>query len=126
MRHTLYLTIALLFVAPTFAAECTADTKGAGGGCVNLNTADAATLQTLHRVGPVTAEKIIAYREIKPFTGVYQLADVPGIGPLTVCYNQRAVVLDGESSRSTKYKPEEEIVTACKATTSPADHCFDC
>ena len=53
-----------------------------GAGTVDLNTADAAQLQTLPGVGPATAEKIIAHREgVGPFTGLQDLDAVPGIGP---------------------------------------------
>lgn len=55
---------------------------GAGSGRVDLNTADAAMLETLPGVGPATAEKIIAHREsVGPFTGLQDLDAVPGIGP---------------------------------------------
>jgi competence protein ComEA len=52
---------------------------------VNLNTADAAALETLPQVGPETAKKIIAYRdENGPFTSIEQLLEVPGIGQKTL------------------------------------------
>lgn len=49
---------------------------------VNVNTADAATLETLPRVGPTLAAAIIAFREEHgPFTQIADLEQVPGIGP---------------------------------------------
>ncbi|WAC65701.1 ComEA family DNA-binding protein [Agrococcus sp. SL85] len=55
---------------------------GGPGGLVSLNRADAATLETLPRVGPALAGAILAHREEHgPFTDVAQLDDVPGIGP---------------------------------------------
>lgn len=59
---------------------------GAGGGVVaqkvNINTADAAALDTLPGVGPSTAAKIIAERESNgPFATVDDLGRVSGIGP---------------------------------------------
>lgn len=57
----------------------------AGSGSVNLNHATSEDLQELPRVGPVTAEKIITYRETNgPFTSVEQLLEVPGIGEGTL------------------------------------------
>lgn len=54
---------------------------GAGGGLVNLNTADAAALDTLPRIGPALAERILSWREKNgPFASVEDLLDVPGIG----------------------------------------------
>jgi competence protein ComEA len=54
---------------------------GAAGALVDLNTADAATLDTLPRVGPTTAQRIIAWREENgAFTSVEDLLAVPGIG----------------------------------------------
>lgn len=57
---------------------------GANGadGKVNLNTADAAQLETISGIGPATAEAIIAWRESNgSFTSIEQLLDVRGIGP---------------------------------------------
>ena len=53
-------------------------------GLVNLNTADAATLDTLPRVGPAMAERIIQWREANGrFTAVEDLLNVTGIGEKT-------------------------------------------
>ena len=62
--------------------------SGAGGstgpaadGIVHLNTADVAALDTLPRIGPALAQRIIDWREANgPFTSVDQLLDVAGIG----------------------------------------------
>jgi competence protein ComEA len=54
---------------------------GSSDGSVNLNTADAAALDTLPRIGPALAERILAWREKNgPFASVEDLLDVPGIG----------------------------------------------
>lgn len=53
----------------------------AADGRVNLNTADAAALDTLPGVGPATAAKILAWREEHGrFASVEDLLDVGGIG----------------------------------------------
>jgi competence protein ComEA len=53
-------------------------------GRVNLNTADAAALETLPRVGPALAERIIAWREANGrFTAIEDLLGVSGIGDKT-------------------------------------------
>lgn len=51
-------------------------------GSINLNTATVAQLDTLPGVGPVTAQKIIDWREAnKRFARVEELQEVDGIGP---------------------------------------------
>lgn len=53
----------------------------AGDGRVNLNTADAGQLDTLPRIGPAMAERIIQWRDANGrFTSVEDLLAVPGIG----------------------------------------------
>jgi competence protein ComEA len=53
----------------------------AADGRVRLNLAGIEELETLPGVGPVLAERIIAYREQHgPFAVVEDLLDVPGIG----------------------------------------------
>jgi competence protein ComEA len=52
---------------------------------MNLNTADAALLQRLPRIGPALAGRIIAYRqENGSFRRVEDVVDVKGIGPKTL------------------------------------------
>ncbi len=49
---------------------------------IDLNRADAATLQTLPGIGPVLAARVIAHREAHGrFQQPSDLLDVPGIGP---------------------------------------------
>lgn len=56
--------------------------QGAPGGKVNLNTAGAAELDTLPKVGPVLAQRIVDWRkEHGPFQSVEELDAVDGVGP---------------------------------------------
>jgi competence protein ComEA len=61
--------------------------QGAGSSdaaLVNINTADSSALQTLSGVGPVTAQKIIDYRESNgPFGNIEDIKAVSGIGEKT-------------------------------------------
>jgi competence protein ComEA len=61
-------------------------TSGAeGGALVDVNVADGATLQTLPGIGPVMAERIIAYREAHGrFHTLEDLIQVKGIGEATL------------------------------------------
>lgn len=55
--------------------------SGGAGGLVAVNRATAAELEALPGVGPVLAERIVAYRaENGPFSAVEDLLSVPGIG----------------------------------------------
>jgi competence protein ComEA len=61
----------------------------AGGGAppapVHLNSAGAEELDSLPGVGPVTAQKIVAYRaQHGPFTSLDGLDAIPGIGPARI------------------------------------------
>lgn len=49
---------------------------------IDVNTADAATLQMLSGVGPALAEGIIEERQRRPFTDAQDLQRVRGIGPV--------------------------------------------
>jgi competence protein ComEA len=54
---------------------------GVAGGPVHLNSASAADLDALPGVGPVTAQKIIDYRQQHgPYTALDDLDAIPGIG----------------------------------------------
>ncbi len=64
------------------------------GSRVNLNTATADQLEELPRVGPVTAAKIIAFRQQHGgFRTVDQLLEVPGIGDRTFAQLQPLVTV---------------------------------
>ena len=71
--------------APAPPAPAAVGSAPAGGALVNLNTADAAALDTLPGVGPVTAEAILSWRsEHGGFTAVDELIEVDGIGDATL------------------------------------------
>lgn len=61
-----------------------APASGASGGKVNLNTADETSLETLPRVGPALAGRILEWRKTNGrFSSVEDLMSVSGIGQKT-------------------------------------------
>lgn len=69
--------------APESAASG-GSSAGSAGGKININTADAGTLEQITGVGPVTAQKIIEYREANgSFGSIEEIRNVSGIGEKT-------------------------------------------
>jgi hypothetical protein len=107
MRKILYLFV-LLFAFPLFAADWTRCESGEVKievAVVNVNTATAEELSYLYRVGPVTAEKIIAGR---PFESATDVLKIKGLGPSWWRSNGLHVVTTGETTLSTKVGAADE------------------
>ena len=65
-------------------------------GRLNINQADVALLQTLPKIGPVTAQHIVEYRTLHgPFQNIEQIQAVKGIGPATLAQIE-ALITVGE------------------------------
>ena len=63
---------------------------------VDLNSADAARLELLPGIGPVTGGAIVRYRqEHGPFGSLEELESVPGIGPKKIERIQHYVTVNG-------------------------------
>lgn len=74
---------ALLLAVPSGAALADAPAP-APDQVVNINTATPLQLAFLPGIGPSRAERIVAYREKRPFKDAVELARVKGIGLKTV------------------------------------------
>jgi len=106
------LALSALLSASAFAAEK-----------VNINTADAATLdRVLLNVGPSKAEAIVAYRKANgAFRSADQLASVKGIGLATIEKNRdRIVVAGGVAAAAPAAKPGTTVVHAAAPAKAPA------
>lgn len=74
---------------------------------VNINTADAATLdRVLLNIGPAKAEAIVAHRKANgPFRSLEQLAQVKGIGLKTVEKNRDRILLGAAPAKKPAAQP---------------------
>jgi competence protein ComEA len=96
----------VLAALPTFAAEARR--------VVNINSADAAQLALLPRVGPSVAQKIVDFRkENGPFKTAEDLMLVQGIGEKTFQLLKPYLAVSGETTLKEKVK-------AGKAGAAPA------
>ena len=94
---TLVLAGLLLTALPGFAAE--------GKRVVNINSADAAQLALLPRVGPSVAQRILDFRkENGPFKSTEDLMLVQGIGEKTFQLIKPYVATSGETTLKEKVK----------------------
>lgn len=72
-------------VVPAVGDETTAAESSAPGQPLSLSRATQAELETLPRIGPATAQRIIAWRDTHgPFRSVDDVLAVSGIGPATL------------------------------------------
>ena len=103
MNHFVKLSLALLTAATLFTSAAPA--AAAESGVVNVNTAGAAELSLLPRVGPALAAKILDHREENgPFKKVEDLLLVSGIGDKMFSLLEPFVRTSGETTLKEKIK----------------------
>jgi competence ComEA-like helix-hairpin-helix protein len=101
--HNAFLIAVVLtsLCATVFAA----DAEKAAGGVVNINTAEAAQLALLPRVGASAAERIVQYRtEHGPFAKPTDLMQVKGFGEKTFERLRAYIVVEGKTTLTAKVK----------------------
>jgi competence protein ComEA len=106
MRKSLPIfTLALMILAVSSVALADAEPSGStsASGVVNINTADAAQLALLPRVGAKAAQRIIDYRtEHGPFKKATDLMQVKGVGAKTFEGLNQYISVDGKTTLSSK------------------------
>ncbi|MEM1245571.1 MAG: helix-hairpin-helix domain-containing protein [Acidobacteriota bacterium] len=99
-RRNLWTTLICCLVALAAAGVASA-----ADGVVNVNTADASTLQLLPRVGPSVAGRIVEHREANgPFKTKEDLLLVRGIGDATFELLEPYVAVEGPSTLTEKVR----------------------
>ena len=71
---------------------------------VNINTASAAELAYLPRIGAKVADRIIAYRKEKPFSRPEELMEVKGIGEKLFLTLKPYVAVSGTTTLTSKVR----------------------
>jgi competence protein ComEA len=98
-RTVLTLALAAALAGEAFAAETSKTMQ------VNVNTATAAQLQLLPRVGPALAARIIEFRTANgPFKAPEELVRVKGIGEKSFLLLEPYVTVKGETSLTEKVR----------------------
>jgi competence protein ComEA len=73
--------VLVVFLLVCFMSTMVAPVVAATGDKININTASIEELSQLQKVGPKTAERIVAYRKAHgPFKVVDELKNVKGVG----------------------------------------------
>ena len=95
------LTVMVLTVLMTLGrAEAQGPPMTRPAGVVNINTASSEQLRLLPGIGPARASRILAFRALKPFRRVIELARVRGIGRKTVKKLREFLSVEGPTTLS--------------------------
>ena len=131
MRKSLYITVITLMLAVSSIAlaEDAAPANGGGAeqqqaqGVVNINTAEAAQLALLPRVGEKAAARIIEYRtQHGPFKKTSDLMQVKGFGAKTFERLAPYISLSGQTTLATKIKSPSTRKPRAKKPTATASN----
>ncbi len=121
MRKSQILAI-VLFLLTLSASAFAADGQNSGQDVVNINTADAAQLALLPRVGAKAAERIIAYRtDHGPFKKPTDLMQVKGFGDKSFELVSSYISVNGKTTLASKVKSPSNKQRAKAAAKQPAN-----
>jgi len=98
--------------------SCLACPLFARAALININTADAATLDTLPGIGPTKAQAIIEYRTAHgPFAAIGDIQNVSGIGPATFADIAAFITVGDSGGIDTAADQEQEVGSTTPAVT---------
>ncbi len=105
-RKALTVIVMIMIAMTGIAAAETAEPAAASSqGVVNVNTAGAAELQLLPRIGPALAGRIVEFREANgAFKSVDELVAVKGIGERSLAKLKPYLAVKGETTLKTKVR----------------------
>jgi len=109
-------------IVKTFALTALLATSAFAAEKVNINTADAATLdRVLVGVGPSKAEAIVVYRKQNgAFRTADQLTGVKGIGLATIEKNRDRIMVGGVAAGPAKALPGKAAAKPMATKTAPS------
>ena len=109
------LSVLSVLLAALFAAPVAAE------GPVDINTADAVTLEReLDGIGPSKAQAIVAHREQHgAFRSADELGEVKGIGLATIEQNRERIVVGADAANATA-PPAAPVAPTAPAAAAPA------
>lgn len=114
LRALAVILLALAFPYVSFSA-----------GLVNINTADATTLETLPGIGPSKAATIIAYRQDNgPFATVEAIQNVSGIGPVTFANIRALITVAGDATPLAQTSATSSAATSSAAVSGSSGDFF--
>ena len=126
MRKSLPIFFALCLISTLSVAAMPAENQPAsdsssGAGVVNINTADAAQLALLPRVGAKTAQRIVEYRtEHGPFAKTSDLLQVKGIGDKSFENLSGYLTVNGKTTLTAKVRSPKSGKRAKSQQPTPA------
>jgi competence protein ComEA len=108
MRKSLPILVTVFLIASMSAAAFAADVQAsasAPAGVVNINTADAAQLSLLPRVGMKAAQRVVDYRTAHgPFQKTTDIMQVKGFGDKSFERLSAYITVEGKSTLTTKIR----------------------
>ena len=119
--HSIFL-LSLVLVSTICAGAFAADTQSAApAGVVNINTADAAQISYLPRVGAKAAQRVVEYRtQNGPFHKTTDLMQVTGFGDKTFERLNPYITVEGKTTLTAKVHGARKPRASRKSPSSTA------